>query len=170
MSGTSWPLRKGNNMTNTTLLVPLWVTNVIHFLERNWIAMVGILIIALLSSVIGWAAKHHFSTKYEEDSVKKIVNWVLVAVSAGFTVLGTLIYFVQTNQMALKKIPYIGTDEITVLGVMWTMYQLRLKTTFQNWEAKLAKWSGSKLKPVSTPADTLVSPTVATPPPAEFTL
>jgi hypothetical protein len=154
-------------MTNTTLIVPLWVTSTVHFLERNWVAIVGILIIALLSCIVTELAKHKWSTKYEEDKAKTIVRWVLLAVSAGFTALGTAIYFLQSNQLALSKLPYIGQNEVEVLGAAWMLYNFRLNKMFANIRTKLSTWSDAKL-PATTPADILVQPTKPTPPPTEF--
>ncbi len=156
-------------MNNTVLIVPLWVTNAVHFLERNWVAMVGIAVIALLSCLVTEFAKHKWSTQYEEAKAKTIVRWVLLTVSAGFTALGTVIYFLQTNGMYLKDIPYIGQNEVEVLGVAWGLYNFRLNKTFANIRAKLGKWSDAKIPPV-TPADTLAQPEVVTPPSKEFTV
>lgn len=158
-------------MDNTILVVPTWASNIVHFAERNWIAIVGIAIIALLACIITELAKHKWAVKYEEDKAKAIVRWVLVAVTAGFTTIGTIIYFVQTNGMSLSKVPYIGQNEVEVLGAAWTLYNFRLNKTFKNIQAKAAKWSAAKVQPIATPADNLVAPIQAPAPPAtEFSI
>jgi hypothetical protein len=159
------------DMDNTVLVVPTWVTSTVHFFERNWVAMVGILVIALLSCIVTELAKHKWSVKYEEAKAKTIVRWVLLSVSAGFTALATVIYFMQTNELALRKIPYIGQNEVQVLGAAWMLYNFRLNRTFANIRAKLAKWSDAKLDNKPTLADALSQPEKApTPPPTEFSI
>jgi uncharacterized membrane protein len=155
-------------MNQTTLVVPSWASNVVHFAERNWIACVGILVIAIISSIVTEFAKHKWSVKYEEAKAKTIVRWVLVAVSTGFTALGTIIYFIQSNNFTLSKLPFIGQNEVEVLGAAWTLYNFRLNKTFANIRAKLASWSDAKVK--DTPAPVVTQPVQVTPPSSEFTL
>lgn len=160
-------------MHNTTLIVPLWASNTVHFFERNWVAMVGITVIALLAAIVTEFAKHKWAVKYEEDKAKTIIRWVLVAVSTGFTALGTVIYFVQTNGMSLSKLPYIGQNEVEVLGAAWTLYNFRLNKTFKNIQARAASWSDAKTPVVNTPADALAqpaTPALPTPPATEFNI
>lgn len=152
--------------SQTVLIVPSWFTSIIQFLERNWIAIVGITFIALLSCIVTEFAKHKWSVRYEASKAKTIVRWVLVAVTAGFTALGTVIYFIQTNQLSLAKLPFIGQNEVEVLGAAWGLYNFRLNKTFANIRAKLSTWSDAKVTPVTTPADTLVQPTTPPVPPA----
>lgn len=151
----------------TILIVPNWVTSAVHFLDRNWIPMVGIAVIALLSCIATEFAKHKWSVQYEDNKAKTIVRWMLLAVSMGFTALGSIIYFLQHNQLALQKIPYIGQNEVEVLGISWALYNFRLNKTFSSIRNKLANWSGTKVSD-TTP---VVTPTPeATPPTSEFSL
>lgn len=141
--------------TQTVLIVPNWLSLGVHFLERNWIAIVGIAVIALLSCIVTEIAKHKWSVKYEQAKAKTLVRWVLVLVSAGFTALATVIYFLQNNQLGLSKIPYIGQNEVEVLGAAWTLYNFRLNKTFANIRSRLDSWSDAKVRP-----DPIVTPVV----------
>jgi hypothetical protein len=154
------------------LVVPGFVSNSVHFLERNWIAIVGILVIALLSTIVTEIAKHKWSVKYEEQKAKTIVRWVLLAVSTGFTALGTIIYFMQSNSMSLSKLPFIGQNEVEVLGAAWTLYNFRLNKTFANVRAKLTNWADAKnpTTPVIQPVQPIQTPSSPTPPPTELVL
>lgn len=127
-----------------TLIVPDSLYQATHFLERNWTAIVGIVIVALLSCIVTEAVKHKVSLSQEQDRAKKVVRWTLLAVSAGFTTLGYVIFFLQQNDSFLKQLPVVGQSVVEVLGVAWTLYNFRLNKTFQNVTQKLTSWSGAK--------------------------
>lgn len=163
--------------TNTVLVVPSWVLSTIQFFERNWIAIIGILLIALIVCVITDLKKHKWNITYEEDKAKALVRWCIVASSAIFTAFGTLIYFVTSYKLpitdALEQMwPHVAQNVTEVLGVTWGLYNFRLNKTFVSIRAKLAIWSGSKkVGTVMTQADTLVQPEkpgLPTPPATEF--
>lgn len=136
--------------------VPDWLYQFSHFIGRNWQAIVGIILIALLASIVTEVTKHKLSVSQEKDQLKKIVRWVLVAVSTGFTVLGYFVFFVQGNEPILKQLPIIGQSEVEVLGTAWALYNFRLNKTFVTWQARLSKWSGAKA--TATPPQPSPSP------------
>lgn len=135
-------------MSQTTITVPPAVVGAVHFLERNWVAIVGICIVAVLASIVTEVTKRHINVnkevQTEVDRAKKIVRWTLLATSSGFTLLGYFIWFVQANEPTLKQLPVIGQSEVEVLGVAWGLYNFRLNKTFATWAARLGKWSSAK--------------------------
>jgi hypothetical protein len=139
-------------MENThQLTVPDWFFQIGLFLERNWTAILGILLVALLASVVTELAKHKFNLKFEEARAKKLVRWTLLVVTSGFTAIGYFIWFAQANTSLLKNLPYVGQAEVEVLGAAWYLYNFRLNKTFKNVTAKLASWSETKAVNPSLP-------------------
>lgn len=153
-------------MFSTVLVVPEWTAEVVRYLDRNWIAIIGIVVIALASSLTTWALRYKgkWNLKYEEKQAKALTRWVILAVTSGFTLLGTLLYFVESNQPILvnllsKILPHAAANLSQVLGVLYILYNFQLKKSYQKWEAKLAKWSGSP--EVTTQSVQLTTPTLS---------
>jgi len=147
------------------LIVPEWVVSAISFLQRNWMALTGLLLIMVLTLTVTEIKKHKWNYKYDEAKAKSLVRWTVMLVSSGFTALGTVIYFIQNNQTALKSLPYIGPNELEVLGGLWALYNFRLSKGYKTWLARLSKWSAAKVsEPVVEPIP------LPTPPATEVTL
>lgn len=141
-----------------TLTLPHWLAQTVHFFGRNWEGILGIIAIALVSSIIVEVLKHKGSWTQEEAKCKAVVRWGLLIISAGFTALGYVIFFLQSNESALKQLPQIGQAEVEVLGAAWTLYNFRLNKTYKNVASKLASWSKSTTPVTGTPIQNLQSP------------
>lgn len=149
-------------MNTNTITVPGWIVGTAHFLDRNWIALVGIVLIALLASILTELAKHQWSVKYETDKVKQLVRWTLLALTSAFTLLGYVVFYLQASKPFLAQVPHIGQAEIEVLGAAWTLYNFRLNKSFKVWADRLSKWSGGK-NPTETPPAVQPQPAVVDP-------
>jgi quinol-cytochrome oxidoreductase complex cytochrome b subunit len=133
-----------------TVTLPDWAYQLVRFLDRNWQAILGVVLIAILASATVEVVKRRYTLKQDEKMAKRAVAWLLTTISAGFTTLGYLIFLAQSNETLVKQIPYIGQGVIEVLGTAYLLYNLRLNKTWQNVANVLGKWSKSEQPVVET--------------------
>lgn len=85
--------------------------------------------------------------KMGDDAVKlgKATTALLLGgISALFTGLGYLLVLAQGNSSMLSTLPFVGKHFLEVIGVAYSLYNLRLNKTYQHVADILNKWSSKK--------------------------
>lgn len=138
-------------MSQTTVTVPDSLVQAWKFFDRNHVAIIGVLVVALISSIVVELFKRKYNAKQlkqaEGEAVqlsKRGVAWLLTVITTLFTALGYAIFLVQSNKSYVSQLPYIGQGVTEALGVAYLLYNLRLNKSYQTFANWASKWSKSK--------------------------
>ena len=111
-------------------------------IDSKTVAVAAVLVVAaLIASVIVEVYRRHYSKKNFEKLGKAWTALLLAAISSAFTGLGYLLLLAQSNTEYLSTLPFVGKHIFGVLGVAYTIYNLRLNKTYQTIADKLNKWT-----------------------------
>lgn len=151
---------------STTVTVPNNVVEAWRFFDRNHIAIIGVLVVALLASIVTEVVKRKYNARQlkqaEVDAVKlskKATAWILTASTTAFTAIGYVLFLYQQNKGFVAQIPYIGEGVTQSVGVAYLLYSLRLNKSYQTFATWASKWS--KTKPTESNLPQPAEPTPA---------
>lgn len=137
----------------TTVTVPDSLVQAWNVFDRNHVAVIGVLVVALLASIVTEVVKRKYNAKQFSKMLvgeewkaiklsKKAIAWILTASTTLFTSLGYVLFLYQGNKSFVAQVPYIGTGVTEAVGVGYLLYNLRLNksyTTFVAWAGKFSK-------------------------------
>lgn len=151
------------------LTVPTNVVELSKVVQAHWLIALGVVVVAILASIAVELIKRRYNRKQQEEMTKKAVAWLLVFFSTVFTVLSYGIFFLQANQSFFETLPYVGQHVVEVLGVAYTLYNLRLNKWYKSFALWASKWTSKKdATPTTTIETPVVAATVETEPVADF--
>lgn len=138
-------------MSQTTLTVPVGVVEAAHFIERNFWAFLGALLIAVLASLVTEVIKRkglkpRLNLEEDKKRLQKLVTWVLALVSVLFTFLGYITTAAHFALPALTKYPVLAEACLSIYGASNFLYNVRLNKTWQKWADRLSSWTKSSTK------------------------
>src|SRR3954464_14226950 len=90
------------------LTVPTDVIGIYKVLQAHWLIALGVVVVAVLASLVVEVIKRKYNAKQQEEMAKRTIGWLLVFFSTVFTVLSYGIFFLQANQGFLETLPYVG--------------------------------------------------------------
>jgi hypothetical protein len=132
-------------METQTVNVPVWLVDLYHYGQRNWVGAVILLITAVLAITVTEYFKYRKKKKIEivsaSDKAKfsRYIAYVLTASLTFFNVLGQFIWFASNNLSVLQQLPIVGKHVLNGLGVAYLLYNLRLNKYYRLATVKLTK-------------------------------
>lgn len=137
-----------------------------NLLVAGTIFLASVLAIAVVSLY-----KSHYLNKKDVKLAKHWVGVWLAASSAFFTYLGWFVVLASANASFLSGLPYVGKHFLTVMGLAYAIYNIRLTAIYRSLTDGLTKYSKSDDKTI-TPLDNGVGTRVvaSTSDEREFTL
>lgn len=133
-----------------TITIPNWVYQAYSFTKHNWTTVAGVVVVAIIASIVVEVSIRHYKSKKEIVSpndiakLKKFIAWLLVIFSTLFSWLSYVIFFAQTNAGVLQAIPIIGSHSAEAVGTAYVLYQLRLNKYYKAFAIWASKWTGKK--------------------------
>lgn len=141
------------------------IPNIAEISTRNWL-IAGLLIgAAVLSSIVVELYKRHY---FKKKDVKLAKSWTatwLTGASVFFTYLGYALFLASANMPFLKTLPYVGEHSLQVLGIAYTIYNIRLSKWYNGISKLLSNWT--KSEDVALPASTTIKLEPIAPLPAD---
>ena len=137
-------------MAQLTLNIPTVTVD-----ERAVYVTLVLLGAALLTTIAYEIIKRRYTAKQlkqfgmeAQKRGKTAVAIIFTALATFFTLLGSLLFIMEDHQDFLASLPFVGKHVMTVVGVAWFVYNLRLSRTYQTVAVLLGKWS-TKKQPVT---------------------
>ena len=136
------------------------IPNFFNISTRSYAVAAVMFIAALLSIAVVSMYKAHYVNKKDVKLAKHWIALLLTGSSAFFTYLGWLVTFASANAGFLAGVPYVGKHFLTVIGIAYAVYNIRLSAVYKSITTGLNKFSKSDdavVSPIGDGVTTAVS-------------